>query len=131
MESRKFKTVDEYISALSGPAKKCSKQLRQAIKEAAPDAEEVISYNMPLFKFHGRLVYFAAHANHIGFYPFTSAMREFKDKLKRFKTSTGTIQFPFEKGIPVALVKSIVKFRMKENLEKRKSGEKKIKMKEK
>ena len=125
MEKKIFKTVDEYFDALPEKARGAATELRKTIRQAAPEAEEVISYNMPLFKFHGRLVYFAAHKEHIGFYPFTSAMRAFKHKLGKYKTSTGTIQFPFAKRIPVALVKSIVKFRVKENLEKEKGKRKK------
>ena len=125
MEKKRFKTVDEYFEALPENAVANTTELREAIRQAAPQAEEVISYNMPLFKFHGRLVYFAAHKEHIGFYPFTSAMREFRHKLGKYKTSTGTIQFPFAKKIPVVLVKSIVKFRVKENLEKEKARKKK------
>lgn len=92
--------------------------MRMAIRQAAPGAEEVISYNMPMFRLHGRLVYYCAHSQHIGFYPFTSAIRAFRSRLSGYKTSTGTVQFPFDKKIPVSLVKAMVKFRVKENFEK-------------
>ena len=80
---------------------------------------------MPAFKFHGVLVYYAAHKQHIGFYPTASPMRVFKKELADYKTSKGAIQFPIEKPIPTALVKKIVKFRMNENLEKERMKAKK------
>ena len=118
MESKKFKTVDEYLTSLPGKSRVLSQQIRKDIQQAAPEAEEIISYNMPAYRYHGMLVYFAAHTEHIGFYPVSSAIREFKNELMNYETSKGTIKFPFEKGIPTALVKKIVKFRVKENLEK-------------
>ena len=118
MESRKFKTVDEYLSIFPASTKNMLLKMRETIKQAAPKAEEVISYNMPAFKFHGVLVYYAAYKEHIGFYPTASPMRAFKNELRDYKTSKGAIQFPIEKPIPTALVKKIVKFKMKENQEK-------------
>ena len=75
--ARKFTTVDEYISELAAPAKHILKEMRKTIKQAAPQAEELISYNMPAFKFHGALVYYAAYKTHIGFYPVSSAIKAF------------------------------------------------------
>ena len=119
MSATKFKTVDEYLSSLPPKAKKLVKDLRKAIKQAAPEAEELISYNMPAYKFHGILVYYAAHTEHIGFYPGSSAISGiFKDKLTAYKTSKGTIQFPIGKTLPINLIKDIVKYRVKQNLEK-------------
>jgi uncharacterized protein YdhG (YjbR/CyaY superfamily) len=116
----KFKTFDEYISALPPKVKKLMKDLRKAIKQAAPEAEEIISYNMPAFKIYGRiLVYFAAHTKHVGFYPGNQVVNEiFKENLISYETSKGTVKFPFEKPILVSLVKKIVQFRVKENLNK-------------
>ena len=94
------------------------KDMRITIKKAAPQAEELISYNMPAFKLHGMLVYYAAYDRHVGFYPTSSPMKVFKDELADYKTSKGAIQFPIEKTIPATLVKKIVRFRVKENLEK-------------
>lgn len=116
--STKFKTVDEYLSAFPATTQKLLQEVRQAIKKAAPKAEEMISYNMPAFKFHGALVYYAAYKNHIGFYPTSSGIRVFKEELKNYKTSKGAIQFPVDKPIPLNLISRIVKFRAKENLEK-------------
>src|SRR5437868_9135359 len=123
--SRKFKTVDEYFSMFPATTKNILMELRETIRQAAPQAEELISYNIPAFKFHGVLVYYAAYERHIGFYPTASPMRVFKKELADYKTSKGAIQFPIGKPIPTALVKKIVKFRMNENLEKERMKAKK------
>jgi uncharacterized protein YdhG (YjbR/CyaY superfamily) len=115
---KKFKTVDEYFSVLPESIQKILAGLRKTIKEAAPKAEEVISYNMPAFRQNGILVYYAANKNHIGFYPTSTPIKVFKKELANYKTSKGAIQFPIEKAIPKTLVKRIVKFRLNENLEK-------------
>src|SRR5215467_1806741 len=112
---KKYRTVDEYLSRLPKTAKDNVEGLRKTIRRAAPQAEEVISYNMPAFKWNGMLVWYAAYKKHIGFYPRPSRIEAFKDELADYKTSKGAIQFPLEKGIPVSLVKKIVKFRLKEN----------------
>ncbi|HLG35727.1 MAG TPA: DUF1801 domain-containing protein [Bacteroidia bacterium] len=125
MNQTKFKTVDEYLDTFPKDARELLLQMRIAIRQAAPQAEEVISYNMPAYKFHGVLVYFAGYKKHIGFYPSTSPIRIFKNELAKYKTSKGTIQFPIEDGIPVTLVKKIVKFRIQENLERQKQKAKK------
>ena len=83
-------------------------ELRQAIREAAPQAEETISYRMPAYKQNGILLWFAAYKNHIGFFPKASAIEQFKDRLSHYETSKGTIRFPLEKPIPYDLVKDIV-----------------------
>lgn len=95
-------------------------ELRQAIRSAAPEAEEVISYSMPAFKLNGILVWFAAFKTHIGFYPKTSAIKVYKEKLSNYQTSKGTVRFPLDKPIPFELVKEMVRFRVKENLRKKK-----------
>ena len=123
--SRKFKTVDEYFSTFPATTKSILMEMRETIRQAAPQAEELISYNIPAFKFHGVLVYYAAYERHIGFYPTASPMRVFKKELADYKTSKGAIQFPIGKPIPTALVKKIVKFRMNENLEKERMKAKK------
>ena len=120
MESKKFKTVDEYLSTLPTQVRPVLEKLRNAIKETLPQAEEVISYNMPAFKSAGSvLVYYAANKAHVGFYPTASPMIIFKEELAPYKTSKGAIQFPYENEIPIALVKEIVKFRVNETLEKK------------
>jgi uncharacterized protein YdhG (YjbR/CyaY superfamily) len=89
--------------------------LRKTIRQAAPQAEEIIHYNMPALQWNGVLVWYAAFEEHIGFYPRASAIAAFKKELAGYKTSKGAIQFPMDKAIPAALVKKIVKFRIREN----------------
>lgn len=110
-----FKTTDEYIASFPQNVQTALQQTRQAIKEAAPQAQEVISYSMPAFKQNGILVWFAAFKNHIGFFPKVSAIEAFKANLVNYQTSKGTIRFPLDEPIPVDLVKEIVKFRVKED----------------
>lgn len=112
---KKFHSIDDYFSALTQPARDAAASLRAAIRQAAPQAEETISYNMPAFKLNGILVWYAVFKNHIGFYPKASAIVAFKSELAPFKTSKGAIQFPMDKPLPLSLVKKIVKFRIKEN----------------
>lgn len=122
----KYESVEEYLSSLPSEVKVLMEGLRNTIKKAAPEAEELISYNMPAFKYHGILVYYAAHKNHIGFYPGSSVVTDiFKDDLKNYETSKGTVQFPFEKAIPLRLVNKIVKYRIKQNFEREKKKIKK------
>jgi uncharacterized protein YdhG (YjbR/CyaY superfamily) len=126
--NQKFKSIDEYISALPNNVKNIVEEIRLAVNEVVPTAEEVISYNMPAFKFHGILVYFAAHKEHIGFYPANAKLiTAFKDELKDFETSKGTIKFPIGKPLPVNLIKIIVEYRANENLEKSRNKFKKAK----
>lgn len=115
-----FKDIDAYISHQPEKTREILEKIRQTIKSVAPKAEEVISYQMPAFKYHGMLVYFAAFKNHIGFYSLPSGNNEFKKELSIYKSGKGSVQFPLDKPIPYALIKKIVKFRMKENLEKEK-----------
>jgi len=113
-----FKTVDEYIAAAPQSIKARLKELRKIIREAAPEAKEVISYNMPAIKQNKVLVYYAANKNHIGFYPTPSPITFFKEKVAPYKTSKGAIQFPLDAPIPQALVKAIVQFRLNEDAAK-------------
>lgn len=114
MENNKnYINIDEYINMFSDDMKEKLQQLRQEIKNAAPEATETISYNMPAFKLNEILVYFAVHKNHIGFYPTPSAIVEFKKELAKYKTSKGAIQFSLNKALPFELIKKIVTFRVK------------------
>jgi len=119
--STKFKTVDEYISAFPPSTQKILKDVRKIIHEAVPQAEDVISYNMPATKLKSILVYYAAYEKHIGFYPTASPIEVFKDQLSDYKFSKGAIQFPIDKPMPFDLITRIVKFRMKEVQEKEKA----------
>jgi uncharacterized protein YdhG (YjbR/CyaY superfamily) len=117
MQPAKFKTVDDYISRYPGSTQSLLKEIRKIILEAAPEAEEGISYNMPAYRYHGVLCYFAGYETHVGFYPTNSPIRFFEEDITKFKTSKGTVQFPLDKPIPKSLVKKMLKFKMKENLE--------------
>jgi uncharacterized protein YdhG (YjbR/CyaY superfamily) len=120
MDTLKYKTIDEYISSFPDEIQKILQKLRQVIHEAAPEAEEVISYSMPAFKQNGVLVYYAAFKNHIGFFPTSSGVAAFQKELAAYNTSKGTVRFPLDKPIPFELVTKIVKFRVQENLSKKK-----------
>jgi len=111
-----FKTVDEYMTEVPKNVREILEELRRVIKESVPEAEETISYGMPTFNLDGKsFAHFAAHKNHIGFYPAgSSAIEAFKKELSSFKTSKGAIQFPLDKPIPFDLVKKIVKFKVRE-----------------
>ena len=111
-------TVDQYIAAFPADVKKRMQQLRTTIKAAAPKAEEVISYQMPGYKYLGMLVYFAAYKNHIGFYPGAGGVLEFYKELSSFKSAKGSVQFPHDRPIPFEIISKIVKFRVKQNEEK-------------
>lgn len=113
--------IDEYISRFPNETAAKLEQLRATIKKAAPKAEEIISYKMPAFKLDGMLVWYTAHSNHIGFYPRVSAIVAFSKELSAYKTSKGTVQFPLDKPLPLALITKMVKYRVEENLQKGKT----------
>ena len=117
---KQFKTIDEYIKTFPEDVQRILEKMRKTIRNAVPEAVEAISYQMPAFKLNGALVYFAAFKNHIGFYPTSSGIEEFKKELSPYKGGKGSVQFPIEKPIPYDLVKKIVIFRMKENQKKKK-----------
>jgi len=110
--------IDEYIAGFPLEVQELLEQVRHAIKNVAPRAEEVISYGMPAFKLNGILVWFAAYKNHIGFYPHSSGIEVFKRELSKYKTSKGAIQFSMDKPLPLELIAEIVKFRVIEDMEK-------------
>lgn len=121
MDAPRFKTIDEYISTFPEDVQEMLQQLRQTIRQAAPDAEEAISYQMPTFKLHGNLVHFAAFRNHIGFYPAPSGIEAFDQELAPYLVSKGSIRFPKDQPLPFDLVSRIVQHRVQENLAKRKN----------
>lgn len=114
-----FATVDAYIAQFPESTQDLLKQLRNWIKETAPEAEEYIGYGMPAYKFRGALVYFAGYKQHIGFYPTGSGITAFEHKLTTYKTSKGAIQFPLTQPLPETLIKEIVTYRVQQNTEKR------------
>ena len=114
----KFKTVNEYFSVLPLNTRSILEDVRKIIKLAAPQAAEVISYNMPAFKLNRVLVYYAAHEKYIGFYPTAAPIEVFKNELSPYKWSKGAIQFPIGQPIPFDLISKIVKFRVQQDMEK-------------
>jgi uncharacterized protein YdhG (YjbR/CyaY superfamily) len=112
---RVFKTVDEYIS-VPAHQRKALEQIRSTVKKLVPDAEEKISYNMPMFYLGGMFVAYAAFNNHCSFFPCSgSTLKNFTKELSSFKTSAGTIQFTVDHPIPAALLKKIIAVRAAEN----------------
>lgn len=108
-------TVDEYIATFPKNVQQLLHQIRKTIKSAAPKAEELISYQMPAYKYNGMLVYFAGYEKHIGFYATPTGHQEFKKDLSVYKTGKGSVQFPVDQPLPVKLITRIVKFRVKAN----------------
>lgn len=113
------KTVDEYLAGIPEPACSTLKHMRAVIKSVVPkEAEEVISYHIPMFKYRGMLVGYAAYAKHCSLFPTGSGVIEkFAKELREYSTNKGTIRFPSDKPLPDALLKKIVRERVKENKE--------------
>lgn len=120
------KNIDVYIAGFPDDVQAILKKLRLTIRAAAPDAEEKISYQIPTFYLKGNLVHFAAFKNHISFFPTSSGIEKFQNELSAYEGAKGTVRFPLNKPIPFDLISEIVRFRVKENLEraevKRKMG---------
>jgi uncharacterized protein YdhG (YjbR/CyaY superfamily) len=116
MARKTYKTIDEYLAALSEDKRAALEKLRKTIRAAAPKAEECISYQLPAFRQNGMLVAFGATANHCAFYLMSSTTVEaHKEELKGYDISKGTIRFQADKPLPVALVRRLVKYRIAEN----------------
>ncbi len=112
------KNIDDYIARFPPEVQVILEKIRATIKKAAPDAEEAIKYQIPTFTLKGNLVHFAAYKNHIGFYPAPRGIEAFKDELARYEGGKGTVRFPLDEPIPFALISKIVKFRVKDNLDR-------------
>jgi uncharacterized protein YdhG (YjbR/CyaY superfamily) len=112
------KNIDEYIAGFPADIQEILESIRVVIKQAAPDAAETISYQMPTFTLKGNLVHFAAFKKHIGFYPVPTGIEAFKDELSAYGGGKGSVQFPLDKLMPLDLIRRIVEFRVKENLAK-------------
>jgi len=119
IKKKQIRTIDEYIATFPESIQDILQQIRQTIKESAPQAQEAISYRIPTFKLNGNLVHFAAFKDHIGFFPTSSGVDAFQKELSGYETSKGTIRFHLDKPIPFDLIRKIVKFRVKENLERK------------
>lgn len=121
-------TIDEYIADFPRDVQPLLEKVRAAIRKAAPNAVEKISYQMPTFWQEGNLIHFAGYNHHIGLYPGSRPIEQFKDELSKYETSKGTVRLPLDKPIPVGLIAKITKFCVKRNLEKavsRKAAKKK------
>jgi len=108
-------TIDAYIAQFPDEVQEMLRTLRKIIRDAAPEAEEKISYRMPTFVLHGNLVHFAAFTHHIGLYPAPSGVEAFTPELSGYRSGKGSIQFPIDQPLPSALISRIVQFRVAEN----------------
>lgn len=114
--------VDEYIAQFSDEIQERLKKIREIVKNLAPNAIEKISYQMPTYVLFGVLIHFGAFKKHIGLYPTPSGITQFDQALSSYTKAKGTVIFPNDKPIPYDLIEKIVKFRVKENLEKNKNN---------
>ena len=117
-------TIDEYIAAFPQNIQNLLHQVRNAIQKAAPGADETTKYGIPTFILNGNLVHFGGFKNHIGFYPAPRGLEAFKKELSNFKGAKGSVQFPLDKPLPIALIIKIVKYRVRQNSEKAKAKKK-------
>jgi uncharacterized protein YdhG (YjbR/CyaY superfamily) len=121
-QQKPAKNVDEYLAAAPEDVRPVLEKLRRTIRAAAPKAEEVISYQIPMFKYHGPLVFFAAFRNHCSFYVVSKPIMEaFSSELNPWDTSGTTIHFSAKNPLPASLVKKIIKARIEENEAKAKN----------
>lgn len=111
----KFNKIDDYINSFPEHIQNKLFEIRNAIKQEAPNAEEKFSYQMPTFFLNGNLVHFACYSKHIGFYPAPSGIEAFKNELSKYKYAKGSVQFPIDMPLPIELIKKIVKYRVEEN----------------
>jgi uncharacterized protein YdhG (YjbR/CyaY superfamily) len=116
---KKPENINEYIASFPVKTQEILRQIRETIKAAAPEAEEVISYAMPSYRLNGALVYFAGYKNHIGFYATPTGHETFEEELSKYKQGKGSVQFPIDKPIPLDLITRIVKFRVVENINRK------------
>jgi uncharacterized protein YdhG (YjbR/CyaY superfamily) len=121
MKSATPANIDNYIAAFPADVQRLLRQMRDTIRDAAPGAEEAISYGIPTFKQNGNLVHFAAFPHHIGFYATPTGHEAFEKELAVYKQGKGSVQFPLDQPLPLALIRKIVKFRVKQNAERSKA----------
>lgn len=115
---KKFETVEAYLADLPKNLKAIARQVRKTIREAAPQADEIISYGIPAYRWNGVLIYFAVFKNHIGLYPAPKATGALEKQIAKHKEGKATIRLAVDKPLPIALITKIVKLRMKQNLER-------------
>ena len=119
--------IDDYIAGFPADVQSRLRKLRATIRRAAPMATEKIAYRIPTFYLDGNLVHFAAFERHVGFYPGPSGIAAFRDALGKYKNAKGSVQFPHDEPLPLALVAKIVEFRVGENVENVESRKKRRK----
>jgi uncharacterized protein YdhG (YjbR/CyaY superfamily) len=115
-----YKTIDEYIACFPPDVQNTLIEIKNLIKKEAPDAAEKISYGMPTFYLNGNLVHFAAFKDHYGFFPTPTGIDEFEKELAPYRTGKGTLRFALDEPLPWNIIKKVIRFRIKENLQKKK-----------
>lgn len=120
MAKTDFKSVDEYIAVFPPEVQKILKELRETIQKAVPDAEEVISYQLPAYKYHGFVLYFGAYAKHFSISSPPPTFEVFKAELSDYKVSKSAVQVPYDQPVPKDLIAKIAKWRAAENAKKAK-----------
>jgi len=113
----KPKTIEEYIEAAPEETQEKLRELHDTIRQAAPQAKEALKWSMPAYSYQKILVTFAVFKHHIGFYPMPSVIKTFAKDLLKYKTATGSVQFPLDQKLPVSLIRRMVRFRVKESRE--------------
>jgi uncharacterized protein YdhG (YjbR/CyaY superfamily) len=110
-----YNTIDEYIATFTPEIQSILSNIREIVRELAPEATEKISYQMPTYYLNGNLVHFAAFQKHIGFYPTPSGIEAFQEELSKYKGAKGSVQFPLNQPIPYDLIRRIVIYRLEES----------------
>jgi len=119
MAKTDFRSIDEYIGTFPKEVQVTLETVRRTIQNAVPEAAELISYQIPAFKFHGRLLYFAAFKDHYSLFgPLSGVRKAFQKKLSRYEGAKGTIRFPLDEPVPVRLIREIAMYKAKENLKR-------------
>jgi uncharacterized protein YdhG (YjbR/CyaY superfamily) len=118
-------TIDDYIAAFPPDVRSILQKIRLTVRKAAPQAEEKISYKIPSFALNGALIYFAAFKKHIGLYPPVRGDDKLRKEIARYRGEKGNLKFPLDEPIPYKLIARVVKFRVKEHLERTRSKRKK------
>jgi uncharacterized protein YdhG (YjbR/CyaY superfamily) len=114
-KAKRVETIDAYLAAVSEPQRSTLEKIRATIRSAVPkETDEVISYGIPAFKYKKVLIWYAAFSDHCSLFPTASVIAKFKEELKGYKVSKGTIQFPVDKALRTTLLKKMVKARLAE-----------------
>jgi len=127
MAKQKFETIEAYFASFSEDIQDGLASIRDAVKQAVPQAEETLSYQLPAFKYHGMLIYYSAYKNHysISFPPPFKVFEDFKEQLSPYAMSKTAVQFPMDKPLPLDLIGEMAKYRANENLETEQKKKKK------